>query len=120
MSTYLLVHGAWHGGWCWRKVVPLLEAQGHKVLAPTLPGHGEDKTPAAAVTLRSYADTICRLAGAQTKPVILVGHSMGGIVITQAAENAQIALRHWCICVLSCRGPETRWRRGPRRIERVW
>lgn len=87
MSTYLLVHGAWHGGWCWRKVVPLLEARGHTVLAPDLPGHGEDKTPTAAVTLKSYADRVCEVAGAQTEPVILAGHSMGGVVITQAAEN---------------------------------
>lgn len=87
MSIYLLIHGAWHGGWCWHKVVPLLEAKGHKVLAPDLPGHGEDKTPTDAVTLKSYVDAICEVAGAQTQPVILVGHSMGGIAITQAAEN---------------------------------
>jgi pimeloyl-ACP methyl ester carboxylesterase len=87
MSTYLLIHGAWHGGWCWRKVVPLLEAKGHKVVAPDLPGHGDDKTDTATVTLDSYTNRVCELASAQTEPVILVGHSMGGIVITQAAEN---------------------------------
>ena len=87
MSTYLLIHGAWHGGWCWRKVVPLLEAQGHRALAPDLPGHGDDKTPVPAVTLKSYADRICEIVSAQTEPVILAGHSMGGIAITQAAEN---------------------------------
>ena len=87
MSTYLLIHGAWHGGWCWRKVVPLLEAKGHKVLAPDLPGHGDDRTATASVTLKSYADRICEIAGAQTEPVILAAHSMGGIAITQAGEN---------------------------------
>jgi pimeloyl-ACP methyl ester carboxylesterase len=87
MSTYLLIHGAWHGGWCWRKVVPLLEAKGHRALAPDLPGHGNDGTPAASVTLKSYAYRICEIASAQTEPVILAGHSMGGIAITQAAEN---------------------------------
>ena len=87
MSTFLLIHGAWHGGWCWRKVVPLLEANGHKVLAPDLPGHGNDPTPAAGVTLQRYVDRICELAGSQTAPAILVGHSMGGIAITQAAEK---------------------------------
>jgi pimeloyl-ACP methyl ester carboxylesterase len=87
MSTYLLIHGAWHGGWCWSSVVPLLEARGHRVLAPDLPGHGEDRTPAAAVTLKSYTGRICEIAGAQTEPVILAGHSMGGVSITQAAEN---------------------------------
>jgi pimeloyl-ACP methyl ester carboxylesterase len=87
MSTFLLIHGAWHGGWCWRKVVPLLEAKGHKVLAPDLPGHGDDRTATATVTLKSYADRICEIARAQTEPVILAGHSMGGVAITQAAEN---------------------------------
>lgn len=87
MSTYLLIHGAWHGGWCWRKVVALLEAKGHKVLAPDLPGNGEDRTPAGEVTLKSYADSICKVASAQTEPVILVGHSMGGVAITEAAES---------------------------------
>jgi pimeloyl-ACP methyl ester carboxylesterase len=87
MSTYLLIHGAWHGGWCWRKVVPCLEAKGHKALALDLPGHGDDRTPGASVTLRSYTDRICEIAGAQTEPVILAGHSMGGVAITQAAED---------------------------------
>jgi pimeloyl-ACP methyl ester carboxylesterase len=45
VSTYLLSHGAWQGAWCWRKVIPLLEANGHTVLAPDLPGHGDDTTP---------------------------------------------------------------------------
>jgi len=67
--------------------VPLLEARGHKVLAPDLPGHGEDKTLTATVTLKSYTDRICEIAGAQAEPVILAGHSMGGIAITQAGEN---------------------------------
>lgn len=86
MSTYLLVHGAWHGGWSWRKVVPLLEAKGHRALAPDLPGHGNDRTPMATVTLKSYTDRICEIASQQQEPVILAGHSMGGIVISQAAE----------------------------------
>ena len=87
MATYLLIHGAWHGGWCWRKVVDLLGAQGHTVLAPDLPGHGDDNTPTASVTLASYADRVCEVASAQAEPVILAGHSMGGVVITQAAER---------------------------------
>ena len=87
MSTFLLIHGAWHAGWCWRKVAPLLEAKGHKVLAPDLPSHGEDRTPTASVTLQKYADRACEVAGKQFEPVILVGHSMGGVVITQAGEN---------------------------------
>jgi pimeloyl-ACP methyl ester carboxylesterase len=87
MAIFLLIHGAWHGGWCWRKVVPLLEANGHRALAPDLPGHGNDETPLTAVTLASYSHRICEIAGAQPEPIILVGHSMGGVAITQAAEN---------------------------------
>lgn len=86
MSTYVLIHGAWHGSWCWDKVVPLLKEEGHKVEAPDLPGHGRDKTPIPEISLQAYADRACQVLDAQTEPVILVGHSMGGVVITQAAE----------------------------------
>lgn len=87
MSTFVLIHGAAHGGWCWYKVVSLLEKQGHTVLAPDLPGHGRDKTPVSAVTLQLYVDRVCKLLDAQREPVILVGHSMGGGIITQVAEE---------------------------------
>lgn len=86
MSIYVLIHGSWHGGWCWDKVKPLLEKKGHQVIAPDLPAHGQDKTPVAEVTLQSYAGCICEVLDDQSEPVILVGHSMGGMVITQAAE----------------------------------
>ena len=86
MSTYVLVHGSWHGGWCWDKVIPLLKARGHRVVAPDLPGHGRDKTPASDITLRAYADRVCDVLDAEAEPAILVGHSFGGLVITQAAE----------------------------------
>jgi len=86
MSTYVLIHGAWHGSWCWDKVVPLLRKEGHKVEAPDLPGHGKDKTPIPEISLQAYTDRVCRILDAQSEPVILVGHSMGGVVITQTAE----------------------------------
>lgn len=86
MSVYVLIHGAWHGSWCWDKVVPLLEKEGHTVVAPDLPGHGNDKTPIPKISLQAYANTVCGVLDAQSEPVILVGHSMGGVVITQAAE----------------------------------
>lgn len=86
MATYVLVHGAWHGGWCWDKAVPLLEKQGHKAMAPDLPGHGSDRSPISEVSLRAYADRVVKVLEAQSEPVVLVGHSMGGIVISQAAE----------------------------------
>lgn len=86
MSTFVLIHGAFHGGWCWYKVVPLLEKQGHTVVAPDLPSHGRDKTSLSAVTLSAYVDSVCKLLDAQREPVVLVGHSMGGGIITQVAE----------------------------------
>jgi pimeloyl-ACP methyl ester carboxylesterase len=87
MSTYVLIHGAWHGGWCWQKVVSLMEQAGQKVVAPDLPSHGNDRTPITEVTLQSYADRVCETVSAQIEPVILVGHSLGGPIITQAAEQ---------------------------------
>lgn len=87
MSTFVLVHGAWHGAWCWRKLVPLLEAQGHRVVAPDLLGLGDDKTPLAQATLESWTKQICGVVDAQPEPVILVGHSRGGLVISQVAER---------------------------------
>jgi pimeloyl-ACP methyl ester carboxylesterase len=86
MTTFVLVHGAWHGGWCWHKIVARLEARGHKVFAPDMPGHGIDRTPIEQVTLDSIAAKIAGVVSAQDEPVVLVGHSYGGTVITQAAE----------------------------------
>jgi pimeloyl-ACP methyl ester carboxylesterase len=86
MSTFVLVHGSWHGGWCWNRLVPLLEQAGHRVLAPDLAGLGDDHTPPGNVTLSTWTDAIGRLIDAESEPVILVGHSRGGIVISQVAE----------------------------------
>jgi pimeloyl-ACP methyl ester carboxylesterase len=87
MSRFVLVHGAWHGAWCWDKVVPLLEVEGHSADALDLPGHGRDLTPTAEVTLDRYVDRVCQALAAEPEPAVLVGHSMSGMVITQAAER---------------------------------
>ena len=86
MATFLLVHGACAGGWCWEKVVPLLEAAGHKVCAPDLPGLGKDQTPPANVTLADNVEKLARLLDKMEEQVILVGHSLGGVTISQLAE----------------------------------
>ncbi|NIJ52975.1 alpha/beta hydrolase [Dyadobacter arcticus] len=86
-KTYLLIHGASHGAWAWTKVVPLLLAQGHRVVAIDLPGHSDDKTPAEKVTLDDYVNKVVDVANSQTGPVILVGHSSGGVTIAQTAER---------------------------------
>jgi pimeloyl-ACP methyl ester carboxylesterase len=79
MSTYVLIHGAWHGAWCWGKVVPLLQEKGHRVYTIDLPSHGADQTPVAQVSLKAYTDRVCEVLDGLDEPAILVGHSMGGI-----------------------------------------
>ena len=87
MSTYILVHGAWHGAWCWYKVVPELTRAGHTVITPDLPSLGRDRTPIGDVSLAQWADSICQIVDAATAPVTLVAHSRGGIVISEVAER---------------------------------
>jgi pimeloyl-ACP methyl ester carboxylesterase len=85
-ETYVLVHGAWMGKFCWAEVVSKLESGGHTVEILDLPAHGDDLTPSNAVILESYRDAVIRLIGDRTN-VILVGHSMGGIPISAVAET---------------------------------
>jgi pimeloyl-ACP methyl ester carboxylesterase len=87
MSTFVLVHGAWHGGWAWNNVAVLLRTQGHTVHTPDLPGHGGDKTPVGEVTLQAYVDRVAAVIDSCSEPVVLAGHSMGGVVISQTAEQ---------------------------------
>lgn len=87
MSTYIVVHGAWMDATSWERVIPLLEGAGHTVVAPDLPGHGADATASANVSLQGYVDRIVADIEAQPAPVILVGHSMAGTVISGAAER---------------------------------
>lgn len=88
MSIYILIHGAWHGAWCWGRVAPLLEGAGHTVIAPDLPGSGLDLTPLAAVTFASYVQRVLDVIDAQPaeESLIVVGHGSSGMVISQAAE----------------------------------
>ena len=87
MSTLVLVHGAWHGGWCWERVTPLLKEKGHEVVVVDLPGHGDSGVPFAEVTLAVYGNHAAEVLDEQVEPVMLVGHSMGGLVISEAAER---------------------------------
>jgi pimeloyl-ACP methyl ester carboxylesterase len=88
MATIMLVHGACHGAWCWDRVVPLIEAKGHRVLAPDLPGRADKGKPGWRWTLKAYADAVVEEGRQAGEPVIAVGHSMGGLVISAAAEAA--------------------------------
>ena len=83
----ILVPGAMHGAWTWDRVTPLLETAGFHVIAPDLPGMGRDPGMASGdVTLAGWAEFIADLARGVAGPVILVGHSRGGLVIGEAAE----------------------------------
>jgi pimeloyl-ACP methyl ester carboxylesterase len=88
MANFLLIHGAMHGGWCWERIVPLLESHGHTVIAPDLPGLGADATPAAQVTLPAWGRFVAELLQSLPGKTILAGHSLGGMAISQAAEVA--------------------------------
>ena len=86
-ETYVLVHSAWLGAWSWGNVKNELESKGHNVAVLDLPAHGEDKTPAKDVTMNSYVKAVQDVIDGQDGKVILVGHSFGGMVISQVAET---------------------------------
>ena len=89
MSTFVLIHGAWHGGWCWSRVAPLLRAAGHEVHTPTLAGMGEHAHLASKqITLDTHVeDVVSYLEAWELKDVVLVGHSYGCPIITWAADR---------------------------------
>ena len=95
-SPIVLVHGAWHGGWCWARVRPHLEAAGHRVFTPSLTGLGErmhlrDPVPGLATHV---ADIINLVEAEELRDAVLVGHSYAGMVITGAADTLRERLRH--------------------------
>ncbi len=83
---FVLIHGGWQGSWSWYKVVTVLETLGHQVTTVELPSHGIDATNPGAVTLQDYTDEVVAALDAISGPVVLVAHSMGGIVASSAAE----------------------------------
>jgi pimeloyl-ACP methyl ester carboxylesterase len=87
LATFFLIHGSWHGGWCWERVVPLLEAQGHRVLAPDLPGMGMDPSPLVEDVMEQWIAWGASLVEAQPGPVVLVGHSAGGQLVSALVER---------------------------------
>ena len=93
MADFVLVHGAWHGGWCWSRVVDALRAAGHSALAPDLPGHGGDDAPHDSVDLGCYVECVRDLIDELSGDVVLVGHSLGGLTISQVAEHRPDRLR---------------------------
>jgi pimeloyl-ACP methyl ester carboxylesterase len=96
MTTFLLVHGAWHGGWSWKKLTPLLRGAGHEVFTPTLTGLGERAhLLSPAIDLHTHVqDILGVLICEDLTNVILVGHSYGGMLITAVAERVPERLAH--------------------------
>jgi pimeloyl-ACP methyl ester carboxylesterase len=89
-STFVLVHGAWHGGWCWTRLVPFLQVAGHRTLAITLTGLGDrSHLISPSVDLDTHVtDVVSMLEMDDLDDVVLVGHSYGGMVVCGAAERA--------------------------------
>ncbi len=113
MATFVMIHGAWHGGWCFDLLKPLLEADGHRMIAPDLPGMGGSDSELAAVTLAGWGDFVADLCRKASDPVILCGHSRGGIVISEAAERAPdsvAALVYICAMMLPSGMSRASWR----------
>jgi len=96
MATYLLVHGAWYGGWCYRDVAKLLRAAGHDVFTPTHSGLGERKHQSAeSITLESHIRDVCGCIEAEElDEIILACHSYGGMVATAVADRYDNLIRH--------------------------
>lgn len=137
--AFLLVHGAWHGAWCFSKLIPYLERAGHVVAARDLPGHGgrarypnafrrrpsDDEAFAiepsviAAVTLSDYVSDVMQTLDALVGlggPVILLGHSMGGIPITavgEAAPEKVLKLVYLTAYMPACGVPAIAYSRAP-------
>lgn len=79
---FVLVHGAWHAASCWRLLTPLLRARGFVVHTPDLPGHGANPLPLHKVTLKAYVQALAELLDSIESRVMLVGHSMAGMVVS--------------------------------------
>src|SRR5260370_13049432 len=88
-KTFVLIHGAWHGGWCWRRVADLLEAKGHKIYAPSLTGNGDrSHLLSKDVILDTHITDIVNLfKWEDLKDVCLVAHSYGGWPSSGALEQ---------------------------------
>jgi pimeloyl-ACP methyl ester carboxylesterase len=119
MTTFVLIHGAFSGGWSWEKVAPRLEKAGHRVLAPDLPGHNRPgQNVPEGHNVQTYAEAVARLLDEQPAPVILVGHSMGGTVISQAAEYRPDKIRKLVyVCGFLLKDGESQLSRGGGKLD---
>jgi pimeloyl-ACP methyl ester carboxylesterase len=89
MSCFVLIHGGWHGGWCWKRVAQLLRSRGHDVFTPSLTGMGDREhlcTPEVGLDTHT-ADILSLIRVERLSDVILVGHSYGGVIMTLVADQ---------------------------------
>lgn len=94
MTTFVLVHGAWHGRWCWQRVTPLLERQGHGTETPTLAGLGQRAAELSpGLGLQDHVLDVLDVLALVDEPVSLVGHSYAGMVVRDAALKAPEKIR---------------------------
>lgn len=89
---FLLVHGSWHGPWCWRDLIPLLESEGHQVTCADLPGY--DEIYPSQVTYKDYYEYLEEKINQCKEPITLVAHSMSGIIAGPLADRLHQKLKH--------------------------
>jgi pimeloyl-ACP methyl ester carboxylesterase len=87
MKTYVLIHGAWHGSWCWQKIIPFIQSNGDRVIAPDIDWNNNKTIHTSHNSTPTYVKNLCNQIRKLDKKIILVGHSMGGVVISQIAET---------------------------------
>jgi pimeloyl-ACP methyl ester carboxylesterase len=97
LRTFVLVHGAWHGGWCWRRVADVLRRRGHTVFAPSLTGLGDRAHLFSKdVSLQTHVQDILSLVETEElSDFVLVGHSYGGSVISGVADTLRERVSHY-------------------------
>lgn len=95
MKTFVLVHGGWHGGWCWARVARILRSHGYDVFTPTLTGLGERAhLLSSSTTLQTgIEDIVGVLEAEELRDVILVGHSAGAATVSGVADRVQEKIR---------------------------
>jgi len=92
-KQFILIHGAWHGGWCFEKVIKELEKSGHRAIAPTMPGHHKDDDR-SEICLDDYIKTIMAVLDKTDGKVVLVGHSSAGFLVQSVAAKMAEKIDH--------------------------